>query len=172
MNERPDREDSLSLPDVDADRTFTAPWQARIFGLAVVVTDSEDLDWGRFQSRLVDEIDGESGLDADVATGSVDAVQEAEAHEASYYREWLAALERLLVDDGYLDQGDLTARVAEFEAGDRTAHEFVDGDPRAHTEQLPEGHAEGGDHDHDHDHSHTQHDGHSHDEDESHEGAH
>jgi nitrile hydratase accessory protein len=179
MNERADETDSPSLPDVDVDRTFTAPWQARIFGLAVALTDSEDLDWERFQSRLVDEIDGESGAGSDVATGSADARKAARAQEGAYYREWLAALERLLVEDGYLDPGDLTDRVDEFEGGDRTAHEFVDGDPRAHTEQLPEDHAEGGDHSHEHGHEHghtqhdsdTQHDGRNqHDSDTQHDG--
>ncbi|MFB6124287.1 MAG: nitrile hydratase accessory protein [Haloferacaceae archaeon] len=120
--------------------TFDAPWQARAFALAVAFTDEDDLPWDEFQTRLVDEVDAdrESGADADDV----------------YYRQWLAALERLLVDRDLLDPGELTARVGEFEAGDRSAHEFVDGDPHGHADGLPEGHAAGSAHDHAHDHSH------------------
>lgn len=134
----------LALPDLDSEPTFEAPWQARAFALAVAVTDGFDLEWEAFQSRLVAEIDA-------------DAVDAADPEEG-YYRQWLAALERLLVEDGYLDPGELTERVAAFEAGDRTAHEFVAGDPHGHADRLPEGHAEGSHHDHgagsDHDHPH------------------
>ncbi|WP_423751379.1 nitrile hydratase accessory protein [Salinirarus marinus] len=120
--------------------TFDAPWQARAFALAVALTDEDDLPWDEFQTRLVEEVDAdlEAGGDADDV----------------YYRQWLAALERLLVERDLLDAGELTDRVGQFEAGDRSAHEFVDGDPHAHTESLPEGHAEGSGHSHGHDHRH------------------
>lgn len=158
----PERE-STSLAELDADRDFAAPWQARAFGLAVAVADAADVDWSRFQSRLAAEIerdaDGFDGAseDGDLGdTADADDVGHPAAHEADYYREWLAALERLLVEDGHIDAGTLTDRVVEFADGDRTAHEFVAGDPHGHVEGLPEGHAEGADHDHDRE------DGHAH----------
>jgi nitrile hydratase accessory protein len=120
--------------------TFEAPWQARAFALAVALTDEDDdaLPWDEFQRRPVEEIDaGDGGAD-----------------EKTYYRRWLAALERLLVERDRLDPGELTDRVAEFEAGDRSGHEFVEGDPRAHADRLPKGHAEGSGHSHEHDHDH------------------
>lgn len=142
MSDAPDR-----LPELDADITFEAPWQARAFGLAVAFTDAAGLDWEAFQSRLVDEVG------ADRAEGEPEAV---------YYRQWLAALESLLVEEGHFDEGELADRVTEFAAGDRTAHEFVEGDPHGHADALPEGHAEGS-HGHHHDHGHGQgHDHHGH----------
>jgi nitrile hydratase accessory protein len=133
--------DAASPPDADDAPTFEAPWQARAFALAVAVTDErgeDPLTWEQFQSRLVEEVEAGAGADAGDP-------------EATYYRQWLAALERLLVERGALDAGDLLARVEAFEAGDRDAHEFVEGDPHGHSDRLPEGHADGSHH-HDHDH--------------------
>jgi len=127
--------DSTPAPGADAP-TFDAPWQARAFALAVALTDesaADGLRWAEFQDRLVDEIDA----DPDADDG-----------EAAYYRQWLAALERLLIERDLLDPGDLVERIAAFEAGDRDAHEFVEGDPHAHAESLPDGHAEGSHHEH------------------------
>jgi nitrile hydratase accessory protein len=138
-------DDSPIRPDPADGPTFDAPWQARAFALAVALTDERDLDWERFQSRLVAEIDDPPAGDADDP-------------DEDYYRRWLAALERLLVEEDLLPPGDLRERVAAFADGDRTAHEFVDGDPRGHVDRLPADHAEGSAHDHghgdDHDHDH------------------
>lgn len=133
-----------SRPEPGADApTFEAPWQARAFALAVALTDEDDLPWDEFQTRLVEAVDEEVAAD--------------EGGDDAYYRQWLTALERLLVDRDLLEPGELTERVADFDAGDRSAHEFVEGDPRGHADDLPEGHAEGGGHEHGedgHDHSH------------------
>lgn len=123
--------------------TFEAPWQARAFALAVAVTDEDDLPWDAFQSRLAAEVDRDDGPGPTGDAGT-------DGPEAAYYRQWLAALERLLVERTALDPGELTDRVAAFERGDRSAHEFVRGDPHGHADRLPEGHAEGSDHDHHH----------------------
>jgi len=134
-------DDSPIRPDPTDGPTFDAPWQARAFALAVALTDERDLDWERFQSRLVAEMDDRPADDADDP-------------DADYYRRWLAALERLLAEEELLAPGELHERVAAFADGDRTAHEFVDGDPRDHVDRLPADHAEGSGHAHDHDHSH------------------
>lgn len=121
--------DADSLPTDGEKPVFDAPWQARAFALAVTLTDDE-FQWNDFQTRLVDEIqDNDSPSDDD--------------SETIYYEQWLAALERLLVEEDVLSDGELTNRVAEFEAGDRDASEFVVGD-HGHTH----------DHGHSHDHPH------------------
>ena len=138
-----DLDDDVATPD-DAP-TFEAPWQARAFALAVALTDEREVDapsWDEFQSRLVEEVD------ADREEGDPETV---------YYRQWLAALERLLVDRNVLEPGELLARIDAFEGGDRDAHEFVEGDPHAHADRLPEDHAEGSHHDHD-EHDYDEHD--------------
>jgi nitrile hydratase alpha subunit/nitrile hydratase accessory protein len=109
--------------------TFEAPWQARAFAVAVALTD--DRSWETFQHRLVEAID--RGGTADHADP-----------ESAYYERWLRALERFVVEEGVLDPATVEARTVEFDAGDRSAHEFVRGDPH--------GHVDGDDHDHDHAH--------------------
>lgn len=141
---------------VDGDATFAEPWQARAFALAVAVTDEEDGcgvgSWSEFQERLVREIDKAESA-ADLVSREEPA--ELDGDEDRYYRQWLSALERLLADGG-IDEDALRERALEFERGERDAHEFVDGDPHGHAEDLPEGHADGSDHDHgDHSHSHS-----------------
>ena len=140
MSEDPPAVDPLDDPAQD--RTFDEPWQARAFALAVALTDERDVDWDRFQSRLVAEVKDSAATDVDDS-------------EAAYYRQWLAALERLLVEEDLVEASALRERVAAFAEGDRTAHEFVRGDPHAHAERLPEDHAEGSHHDsHGHGHGH------------------
>lgn len=141
--------------------TFAAPWQARVFALAVALTDEDDRDrtWAAFQEELVAEIET-----ADQPSELPDPPSERATTESSYYRAWLAALERFLTDRAVIDADSFSDRAAAFAAGDRDAHEFVTGDPRAHTDRLPEGHADGGHHhDHagdkqDHDHAGDEHD--------------
>jgi nitrile hydratase alpha subunit/nitrile hydratase accessory protein len=115
------------LADLELDRpAFEAPWQARAFGVAVALTD-ETFPWRAFQRRLVEETDDGSG--------SGDP-------ESRYYEQWLRSLERFVVEEVLLSAKPVANRTAEFEAGDRDAHEFVDGDPH--------GHVDGHDHDHQH----------------------
>lgn len=127
--------DSTPEPGDDAP-TFDAPWQARAFALAVALTDGhagDTLTWQEFQSSLVQEVN----------SGREDGEP-----ETVYYRQWLTALEQLLVDRGILDSGDLAVRVEAFEKGNRDGHEFVEGDPHAHADRLPDDHADGSHHDH------------------------
>jgi len=87
----------------------------------VALADRE-FPWSAFRERLVAETAGDG---------------EAERTETAYYRRWLRALESLLRSRGLLSAPALAERAAEFEAGDRTAEEFVEGTQS---------------HDHDHDH--------------------
>lgn len=97
---------------------FEEPWQARAFGLAVAVyDDGAGFEWSDFQERLIEEVGREDPTASD-----------AEALEGVYYEQWLAALERLLVEDEVLDPGELGERAASFAAGERTAEEFVEGE--------------------------------------------
>lgn len=113
----------------DDEPAFEAPWQARAFAVAVQLTErgEGDLPWETFQARLVEEIEA----DGDAA----------EATEATYYEQWLRALERLLVEEGLVTGDELDERVRAFERGDRDASEFVIGE-----------------HGHDHEHGHGHHD--------------
>ena len=89
-----------ALPRKNGELVFDAPWEGRIFGLAVALSDRRVYDWGDFRTRLVDEI-------------AVDA-------ESAYYESWLAAFEKLLLARGLLDRAELDARTDEYASGMRT----------------------------------------------------
>lgn len=125
----------IDLPELEDEPTFDAPWQARAFALAVALTDRNEYEWTDFQRRLVEEIE---------AAGETEEFREGD--ESIYYGQWLDALERLLIEDGILDPGDLAERASEFAAGDRDASEFVTGDPHGHADHDHHGHH----HDHEH----------------------
>ncbi len=90
------------LPRRNGELVFEEPWEARAFGLAVVVCRERDLDWEQFRSRLVDEID---------------AWERNPRNTWSYYDRWLAALERLVVELDLVGADELT------EHAERLAHE-------------------------------------------------
>ena len=127
---------AATAPPGEDDAVFEAPWQARAFALAVAFRREDDFPWAAFQERLAEELEK-----AD------EAVDDPEAVEETYYRAWLAALERLLVSEGVLEEGELADRVAEFASGERDASEFVVGE-HGHAHE----HAHEGDREHGHDH--------------------
>jgi nitrile hydratase len=118
----------LDSPSDDEDVAFETPWQARAFAVTVALRREGAFEWGDFQRRLVDELDGTPAGD-----------------EAGYYRAWLRAAERLLVETDVLDDEALGARGAEFAAGERDASEFVVGE-----------HGHGHEHRHRHEHDRDQ----------------
>jgi len=78
-----------ALPRRNGELVFEAPWQGRVFGLALGVVRHLGLPWHEFQQRLIAEIG---------------------AHpDAPYYDCWLAALERLVVEHGVAAPAELAA---------------------------------------------------------------
>lgn len=132
------------LLGVDAEPTFSEPWQARAFGVTIALYDDGDgFDWSAFQRRLIEAVEA-TPTDAAAPNGDPErddtntdtgvkreTSETAAATERIYYDQWHTALERLLVSHDALEPEAIDARAAEFAAGDRTAEEFVDGD-RAH----------------------------------------
>jgi nitrile hydratase accessory protein len=116
--------DAEKAPTEDGDPVFEAAWQARIFGLSVSMRGEDGVfKWESFQQRLAEEIATEEAPEAPGMGAST-----GEDLERDYYRQWLAAFERLLLEEGHLDREQLQRRAAEFADGDRTAAEFVEGD--------------------------------------------
>jgi nitrile hydratase accessory protein len=140
------------LDALDADRedapVFRAPWQARAFVVAVALSDAGTYEWSTFQARLAVEIERDDGS----------AVPEdGEIAEETYYRQWIGALERLLLADGVLDEAELEERVREFADGERDASEWVAGEhDHSHdsTHSRSHTHSRDSTHDREHDHSH------------------
>ena len=76
---------------------FDATWEANAFALALALHESDAMTWNTFRDKLIVEI------------------AEAESHTraSSYYERWLAALERLLAEQGLIEPAELDARAAE-----------------------------------------------------------
>jgi nitrile hydratase accessory protein len=93
-----------ALPRSNGELVFEAPWEGRIFGVAVALNDRRAYHWDDFRSRLIDEI----------------ATAEACGAESTYYERWLTAFEKLLVERGLVSPAELEARTAEYARGERT----------------------------------------------------
>jgi nitrile hydratase accessory protein len=118
-------------PRSNGELVFVAPWESRAFGLALTLHAAGRFDWEDFRLQLIAVIaDWERDHPAD--------------EEWSYYRCWLTALERVLVEQGLVADGEVEARTVAFAAR-----------PHGHDH----GHEHGQDH-HDHaldDHAHDDH---------------
>jgi nitrile hydratase accessory protein len=84
-------------PRRNGELLFAAPWESRVFGLALALHERGLFAWEEFRARLVAEI------------------ARAEAHHGPdepwcYYACWLAALERLLIEKGLCAGGEIDAR--------------------------------------------------------------
>jgi nitrile hydratase accessory protein len=95
----------------DADGpVFAEPWEAQAFALAVALHERGVFTWPEWAGALAREIE-RARQAGDPDTG------------ATYYRHWLAALERLVADKQVADAGTLAAYAAAWgRAAGRTPH--------------------------------------------------
>jgi len=105
-----DLSDDLAVPRRNGELVFEAPWEGRVFGMAVTLSDNQHCDWAAFRDRLVAEI----------------AAAEEHDDDSSYYERWLASFERLLLDSGILTAEELDTRTAEYTAGLYDEHEHYE----------------------------------------------
>ena len=73
-----DVEGPAAPPRRNGELAFDAPWEGRVFGLALAVTEHAGLPWEEFRQRLIAAV--------------------AEAPARPYWESWLAALEALVRD--------------------------------------------------------------------------
>ena len=104
---------TIPLPGLPRDAegpVFREPWEAEAFAIAVALHERDVFAWSEWTSVLADEIKrAQSGGDPD--TGE------------TYYRHWLAALERIVAEKGVTDGASLARyRDAWDHAADRTPH--------------------------------------------------
>ena len=92
---------AAALPRRNGELVFDAPWQGRVFGLALIVVERLGLPWSAFQKHLIAAI--------------------AAAPEAPYYDSWVKALEHLLVEQGQATAAELDALIERI----RTAEEVA-----------------------------------------------
>jgi nitrile hydratase accessory protein len=102
-----------AVPGIPCDAegpVFREPWEAQAFAMAVALHERGVFTWGEWAQLLGDEIKSAQRA-GDPDTG------------ATYYRHWLAALERMVAAKGVAD-GAMLARYHDAwdRAADRTPH--------------------------------------------------
>jgi len=107
------RRAAYAVPGIPRDENgpvFREPWEAQAFSMAVALHERGVFTWPEWAAALADEIKRAQ------AAGDPDAGD-------TYYRHWLAALERLVADKGIATRDTLTRyRDAWDHAADRTPH--------------------------------------------------
>jgi nitrile hydratase accessory protein len=90
-------------PRKNGELVFGAPWESRVFGLALVLHEAGRFEWDEFRERLI----------AAIARWE----QRREPDEAySYYARWLEALEQLLAEKELCSTAQLDDRARELAA--------------------------------------------------------
>jgi len=98
------------IPVDDDGPVFREPWEAHAFAMAVTLHARGLFTWPEWAAALADEISGAQ------AAGDADCGD-------TYYRHWLATLERLVAEKGVASAEMLTRyRNAWDHAADRTPH--------------------------------------------------
>jgi nitrile hydratase accessory protein len=104
------RNDELHVPRDEHGPVFHAPWEAEAFALAVLLNERGLFTWKEWAATLGDEIKKAQ------AAGDPDTGE-------TYYRHWLATLERILAEKGVIERGVLArTRDAWQRARARTPH--------------------------------------------------
>jgi len=107
------REAANSIPGVPRDSygpVFREPWEARAFAMALALRDGGLFTWSEWAATLGEEIK-KAQADGDPDTGD------------TYYRHWLAALERIVAEKGVTTREALARYFDAWDhAADRTPH--------------------------------------------------
>src|SRR5437588_2694416 len=99
-----------SIPRDTDGPVFREPWEAQAFALALALNERGLFTWSEWAAVLADEIGRAQAL-GDPDTGE------------TYYRHWLAALERIVAEKGVASRDTLARyRDAWDHAADRTPH--------------------------------------------------
>lgn len=99
-----------SIPRGDEGPVFREPWEAQAFAMAVALQEGGVFTWGEWAAALGAEIK-RAQAEGDPDTGT------------TYYRHWLAALERIVAEKG-IANGSALARYRDAwdHAASRTPH--------------------------------------------------
>ena len=92
-----------AVPRRNGELVFDEPWQGRVFGMAVALSEQGRLPWEEFRQALIAEI----------------AAAESRGGEFRYYHAWLAAFERVLAARGAVRPEELEETTFQFEFGER-----------------------------------------------------
>lgn len=110
---------AASIPRDAEGPVFRAPWEAQAFALAVRLHAQGVFTWNEWAAALAAEIRAAQGHgDADLGD--------------TYYRHWLAALERLLATKQIVTQAALSARTAALAHAAAHDHDDAHDHPHPH----------------------------------------
>ena len=99
-----------SIPRDDDGPVFREPWEAQAFAMALTLHDRGLFTWNEWAATLADEIK-RAQANGDPDTGE------------TYYRHWLATLERLVAEKGVASPATLRRYHNAWDhAADRTPH--------------------------------------------------
>jgi nitrile hydratase accessory protein len=99
-----------SIPRDAGGPVFREPWEAQAFALTLALHERKAFSWGEWAATLADEIKRAQ------AAGDPDTGE-------TYYRHWLAALERIVAQKGLADEAHLLRLgQAWAHAAERTPH--------------------------------------------------
>jgi nitrile hydratase accessory protein len=104
-----------ALPRENGELVFAAPWESRVFAMAVALHEQGLYDWDVFRDRLVAEIGAHDGEDG-----------------GRYYERWLGAFERVLLDRDILGGAELEARTREVAHENDHGHDHAEGHEHHH----------------------------------------
>ena len=94
---------AMAVPRKNGELVFEAPWQGRVFGMAVALSEQGAFPWEEFRQALIVEI----------------VAAEARGGEFSYYDAWLAAFEKVLIGRQIVSPAELEENTYQFEFGER-----------------------------------------------------
>src|SRR5215470_14295547 len=100
-------DEQIALPRKNGELVFAAPWEARAFGIAVVLNEAGVYPWRDFSQ----------GLAAETAAADQHGVP------VSYYERWLETLTKLAIARDLVTSEELEARTAEYAAGVDDEHD-------------------------------------------------
>ncbi|MCJ8143689.1 nitrile hydratase accessory protein [Ancylobacter sp. A5.8] len=81
---------------------FDEPWQGRAFGMVLALAEAKSYPYEDFRKSLISTI------------GEWDKTHVPGDETWSYYEHWLAAFEKLVLEKGLIDHGELDRRTEEF----------------------------------------------------------
>jgi len=110
-------DEKLRPPMANGEVVFEAPWQGRVFGMAVALRDANVFVWPEFQQSLIEVIAEHDALPS--------------AAPYAYFDHFANALQRLLAAKGLVQEQDLTARTDAYLARPH-GHDHHHGHDHAH----------------------------------------
>ena len=93
--------EALQPPMANGEVLFEAPWQGRVFGMAVALHEAGVFAWSEFQANLIEVV------------GAWDRDNEAR-DPYEYYDHFQSALSQLLASKALVSESDLDTRTADF----------------------------------------------------------